>query len=151
MAHKQGQVIQFAPKIVHLHARFAYQYRSTDGHFYRFGVGFAYLLALPPDEVQQLLLRSWRQGIALQDTADPLQVLAHVQAAREAGYASSEDTSYSGTLVIAAPVVGRDNRPQAVLDISVPRSRWTLPELRSELAPVLLAASHAAGRANPTA
>src|SRR6185437_4683733 len=37
-------------------------------------VGFAYLLALPADEVQQLLLRSWRQRIALQDTADPLQV-----------------------------------------------------------------------------
>lgn len=42
-------------------------------------------------------------------------------------------------------MLGIDGQPLAAINISAPTSRWTLPELRSKLAPLLLQTARAAG------
>jgi DNA-binding IclR family transcriptional regulator len=41
-------------------------------------------------------------------------------------------------------VLGEDGQPLAAVNISAPTSRWTLAELRSKLAPLLLQSAQAA-------
>src|SRR5256885_16850637 len=75
---------------------------------------------------------------------DPRQILRRIAAAREAGYAWSDQECYRGDLTIAAAVLGADGQPLAAVNISAPTSRWTLAELRSKLAPLLLQTERAA-------
>src|SRR5205807_611785 len=67
-----------------------------------------------------------------------------IAAARAAGYAWSDQECYRGDLTIAAAVLGADGQPLAAVNISAPTSRWTLAELRSKLAPLLLQTARAA-------
>jgi IclR family transcriptional regulator, pca regulon regulatory protein len=75
---------------------------------------------------------------------DRQQVWKRVEAAREAGYAWSEQECYRGDLTIAAAVLGDDGAPLAAINISAPTSRWTLSELHAKLAPLLLQTARAA-------
>ncbi len=61
----------------------------------------------------------------------------------------SDQECYRGDLTIAAAILGEDGVPVASVNISAPTSRWTLAELRSKLAPVLLQTARAASRAQP--
>jgi len=93
--------------------------------------GRAYLAALP-----RRLRCAWCALGAAALTAltltDPKQILKRIQAAREAGYAWSDQECYRGDVTIAAAVLGEDGQPLAAVNISAPTSRWTLAELRSE-------------------
>jgi len=62
------------------------------------------------------------------------------------GYAWSDQECYRGDVTIAAAVLGEDGQPLAAVNISAPTSRWTLPELRSKLSPLLLQTARAASR-----
>src|SRR5438105_4603263 len=75
-----------------------------------------------------------------------LGLLKRIAAAREAGYEWSAQECYRGDLTIAAAVLGADGQPLAALNISAPTSRWTLAELRSKLAPLLLQTARAASQ-----
>jgi len=75
---------------------------------------------------------------------DPQQIWKRIQAARDCGYAWSDQEYYRGDLTIAAPVLGEDGQPLAALNISGPTSRWTLTQLRAKLAPLLLQSAQAA-------
>jgi DNA-binding IclR family transcriptional regulator len=110
--------------------------------------GRAYLSALPPPAAQRLLRRTALKALTPMTLTDAKQVWNRVQAARDAGYAWSDQECYRGDVTIAAPVLGEDGQPLAAINISAPTSRWTLTELRSKLAPLLLQTVHAASIAH---
>jgi IclR family transcriptional regulator, pca regulon regulatory protein len=99
--------------------------------------GRAYLSALPTAEVQKILRRSSLQRFTPQTLTDPAEILEHIKAAREAGYAWSDQECYRGDVTIAAAVFGDDGLPVAAINISAPMSRWSLVDLRSKWSSVL--------------
>jgi IclR family transcriptional regulator, pca regulon regulatory protein len=112
--------------------------------------GRAYLSALPPAAARRLVRRARLQALTPHTITDPGEIMRRIRAARAAGYAWSDQECYLGDLTIAAPVLGEDGLPVAAVNVSAPTSRWTLAELRSRLAPVLLETARAAsGRGRP--
>jgi len=105
--------------------------------------GRAYLSALPPAAARRLLRASKLRALTPFTVTDPRQIWRRIQAARAAGYAWSDQECYRGDLTIAAPVLGEDGRPLGAVNVSAPTSRWTLAELRSKLAPLLLQTARA--------
>jgi IclR family pca regulon transcriptional regulator len=109
--------------------------------------GRAYLAALPAGAAQRLLRRSALLPLTPMTLTDREQIWKRVQAARVCGYAWSDQECYRGDLTLAAPVLGEDGTPLAVVNVSAPTSRWTLAELRAKLAPLLLQTARAAAGA----
>jgi IclR family transcriptional regulator, pca regulon regulatory protein len=105
--------------------------------------GRAYLSALAPAAARRLLRDAKLPALTPFTLTDPRRIWKRIQAAREAGYAWSEQECYRGDLTIAAPVLGEDGRPLGAVNVSAPTSRWTLAELRSKLAPLLLQTARA--------
>jgi DNA-binding IclR family transcriptional regulator len=106
--------------------------------------GRAYLSALPPSLARRILGRSRAAALTPTTLTDPQQIWKRVAAARESGYAWSDQEYYRGDLTIAAPILGEDGQPLAAVNISAPTSRWTLAQLRAKLAPLLLQSAQAA-------
>jgi DNA-binding IclR family transcriptional regulator len=106
--------------------------------------GRAYLSALPPAVTRRILSRSRLAAHTPQTLTDPQQIWKRIRAARESGYAWSDQEYYRGDVTIAAAVLGEDGTPLAAVNISAPTSRWTLAELRAKLAPLLLQSAQAA-------
>ncbi|HUI62996.1 MAG TPA: IclR family transcriptional regulator C-terminal domain-containing protein [Steroidobacteraceae bacterium] len=110
--------------------------------------GRAYLSALPEKEVTEILQRSELRKLTPHTLHDVGQILEIVAAARELGYAWASQECYLGDLTLAAPILGEGGRPVAAVNLSGPTSRWTMPELRERVAPLLLETARAAsGRA----
>ena len=106
--------------------------------------GRAYLSALPPGTARRILGRSRLSAHTPQTLTELQQICKRIDAARESGYAWSDQEYYRGDVTIAAPVLGEDGAPLAAVNISAPTSRWTLAQLRTKLAPLLLQSAHAA-------
>jgi len=106
--------------------------------------GRAYLSALSPAAARRILGRSRAISLTPTTLTDPQQIWKRIEAAREAGYAWSDQEYYRGDVTIAAPVLGEDGQPLAAVNISAPTSRWTLAQLRAKLAPLLLHSAQAA-------
>jgi IclR family transcriptional regulator, pca regulon regulatory protein len=112
--------------------------------------GRAYLSALPMSAAQRVVRRSRLRALTPHTLTDAGEIMRRIRAARAAGYAWSEQECYPGDLTIAAPVLGEDGLPVAVVNVSAPSSRWTLARLRAKLAPLLLETARAAsGRGTP--
>lgn len=109
--------------------------------------GRAYLAALPAAVAQRIVRGSQLRPWTPFTLTDPRQISKRIAAAREAGYAWSDQECYRGDVTIAAAVLGPGGEPLAAVNISAPTSRWTLAELRSKLAPLLLQTVRAASRA----
>jgi len=106
--------------------------------------GRAYLSALPTAVARRILARSRLITHTPQTVTDAQQIWKRIDAARESGYAWSDQEYYRGDVTIAAPVLGEDGQPLAALNISAPTSRWTLSQLRTKLAALLLQSAQAA-------
>lgn len=106
--------------------------------------GRAYLAALHPETARQILRRAALEPLTPFTLTDRQQVWKRIEAARDAGYAWSDQECYRGDLTIAGAVLGDDGAPLAAINISAPTSRWTLAELRAKLAPLLLQTLRAA-------
>jgi IclR family transcriptional regulator, pca regulon regulatory protein len=106
--------------------------------------GRAYLAALPVAEAHKIVRRCDIRQFTPTTLTEPAAIFEHIELAREAGYAWSNQECYRGDLTIAAAVLGDDGRPVAAINISAPTSRWTLDNLRSKLSSVLLETIRAA-------
>jgi IclR family transcriptional regulator, pca regulon regulatory protein len=106
--------------------------------------GRAYLSALPRDEVREILQRSTLRPFTPHTLTDVARIIEIVDSARELGYAWANQECYRGDLTLGAPIFGANGRPVAAVNLSGPTSRWTLAELRSRLAPLLLETARAA-------
>jgi len=105
--------------------------------------GRAFLSGLPPAEAQKIVRRSSLKQFTPHTLTDPQEILEHIAAAREAGYAWANQEYYRGDVTIAAPVFGDDGMPVAAVNISAPTSRWTLADLRSKHSSVLMETARA--------
>jgi IclR family pca regulon transcriptional regulator len=106
--------------------------------------GRAFLSALPPADAARIVRRSALRPITPKTLTDPDVILEHIEAARRAGYAWSDQECYRGDVTIAAPVTGEDGLPIAAVNVSAPTSRWRLADLRSRFAPLLIETARAA-------
>jgi DNA-binding IclR family transcriptional regulator len=106
--------------------------------------GRAYLSALPPAAARRILARSRLEAHTSQTLTDLQQIWKRIDAARESGYAWSDQEYYRGDVTIAAAVLGEDGQPLAAVNISAPTSRWTLAQLRAKLSPLLLQSAQVA-------
>jgi len=106
--------------------------------------GRAYLSTLPRDEVREILRRSALRALTPHTLTQIPQILEIIDAARELGYAWASEECYRGDLTVGAPIVGADGRAIAAINISGPTSRWSLPDLRVRLTPLLLETARAA-------
>jgi IclR family pca regulon transcriptional regulator len=106
--------------------------------------GRAYLSALPKQEVRAILEHSTLRKLTPHTLQDIPRILEIIDAARDLGYAWANQECYLGDLTIGAPILGKDGRPVASVNLSGPTSRWTLVELRERLAPLLLETARAA-------
>jgi IclR family transcriptional regulator, pca regulon regulatory protein len=106
--------------------------------------GRAYLCALPAADAARIVRRSPLRQFTPQTLVSVELILEHIEAARRAGYAWSDQECYRGDVTIAAPVLGDDGRPVAAVNVSAPTSRWKLAELRARFAPLLLETARAA-------
>jgi len=106
--------------------------------------GRAYLSALPRDEVRDILQRSALRAFTPHTLTDIPRILEIVDAARETGFAWASEECYRGDLTLGAPILGPNGRPVAAVNLSGPTSRWTLADLRDQLAPLLLQTARAA-------
>lgn len=105
--------------------------------------GRGYLAALPPDEAQRVLRESPLRPLTPLTVTDPNRILGLIETARHDGYASSDQECYRGDVTVAAAVIGPGGHPVGAINISAPTSRWTLEEMRSRLAPLLIETARA--------
>jgi IclR family transcriptional regulator, pca regulon regulatory protein len=106
--------------------------------------GRAYLSALPRAQVRALLERSTLRKLTTHTLHEIARIIDIIDAARELGYAWANQECYLGDLTIGAPILGKGGVPVAAVNLSGPTSRWSMDELRSRLAPLLLETARAA-------
>lgn len=106
--------------------------------------GRAFLSALPAADATRIVRRSPLRQFTPQTLVNPEVILEHIEAARKAGYAWSDQECYRGDVTIAAPVLGDDGLPVAAVNVSAPTSRWKLADLRAKFSPLLMETARAA-------
>src|SRR5256884_7225647 len=79
--------------------------------------GRAYLSALPAAAAQRIVRSSELRALTPLTLTDPKQILERIQAAREAGYAWSDQEGYRGDGTLAAPAPGGDGQPLAAVNL----------------------------------
>ena len=105
--------------------------------------GRGYLAALPPEEAQRVLRDSSLRALTPMTVTDPTRILGLIETARHDGYACSDQECYRGDVTVAAAVIGAGGHPVGAINISAPTSRWTLEEMCSKLAPLLIETARA--------
>lgn len=105
--------------------------------------GRAYLSTLPESEVQRMLRRSSLHALTPKTITDPQQIRDLIRTARSDGYACSDQECYRGDVTVAAAVIGEGGHPVGAINISAPSSRWTLEEMRTKLAALVMETARA--------
>jgi IclR family transcriptional regulator, pca regulon regulatory protein len=105
--------------------------------------GRGYLAALPAQEAQRILRQSSLRALTPLTITDPGRILGLIETARQDGYACSDQECYRGDVTVAAAVIGQGGHPLGAINISAPTSRWTLAEMRTRLAPLLIETARA--------
>lgn len=105
--------------------------------------GRAYLSVLPETEVQRMLRQSSLRALTPKTITDPQRIRDLIRTARSDGYACSDQECYRGDVTVAAPVIGEGGHPVGAINISAPTSRWTLQEMRTKLAALVLETARA--------
>jgi len=105
--------------------------------------GRAYLSVVPADESRELLRRSTMRSLTTNTVTEPARIVELIGTASRDGYACSDQECYRGDLTVAAPVIGEGGHPLGAINISAPSSRWTLEEMRTKLAPLVVETARA--------
>ncbi|MDP4026586.1 IclR family transcriptional regulator C-terminal domain-containing protein [Methylobacterium sp. NEAU 140] len=58
---------------------------------------------------------------------------------RSSGFALSNQEAFVGDISLAAPVLDRDGRPMAAVNIAVPFPRWSVADAKTQLTPLVMA------------
>lgn len=100
--------------------------------------GRAYLSALPPAEVDELLEASTLTTYTPNTLTDKSQILAVIDEARRDGYSWANQEFFRGDINLGVAIKNAHGRPVGAINISLPTSRWSLESGRQQIAPVLL-------------
>lgn len=104
--------------------------------------GRAFLSALPPEEALRILQASDRVAYTPNTITDLDRLVEIVRQARIDSYATSNEESYVGDMAVGACIVNGEGFPLGAINVSVPYSRWKLPDVIRELAPQVVNAAH---------
>lgn len=100
--------------------------------------GRAYLATLPTAERARILKASERVAYTPQ-TVTKLDALMDIcEEVSANGYAYAESQYYSGDLNVGAAILDADGAAIGAVSISAPSTRWTLEQMREELAPLVM-------------
>ena len=100
--------------------------------------GRAYLSALAPALMEQLLDASTLKAYTPNTLTDKSRLLAVIDEARENGYSWANEEYYRGDINLGVAVKNALGLPVGAINISLPTSRWTLDSGCKQIAPVLL-------------
>ncbi|WP_315926714.1 IclR family transcriptional regulator [Mesorhizobium sp. SP-1A] len=103
--------------------------------------GRAYLAALSQEQAAEMIDRSQLEKFTPTTVVDRQELLDLVEKARQDGYATANGEYYQGDLGIGIAIRDHHGQPAAVINMSAPSSRWSLPRMEQELAPQLLEVS----------
>lgn len=112
----------------------------------------AFLAFISPEERERYLQNAPLQKLTSATVTDVLSLRAELSAIRDRGYAVSAGERQSGASSIAAPIVGRDHEPLAVISVCGPleRMRDRVPEIAALLLEETEGISQRLGQARPS-
>lgn len=113
--------------------------------------GRAYLACLDPAQRKQLLAASDRVAYTQTTVTDLDQLLSLCDEAAESGYAYANGEYYAGDINVSAAVFDGTGTPVGVVSISAPETRWTLVDLRRQLAPLVMETARLISTREPNA
>ncbi|UYO93313.1 IclR family transcriptional regulator [Pollutimonas sp. M17] len=100
--------------------------------------GRAYLSRLPVQQRKEILEASERVPYTHTTVTDIDQLLELCNEAAESGYAYANGEYYAGDMNVSAAVLDTSGVPIGVVSISAPETRWSLSDLRRQLAPLVI-------------
>lgn len=112
--------------------------------------GRAILSRLPAAEARSLIERSPLQAFTPQTVHTVDGLLERLDAARDAGYATTWGEFFPGDLSVAAAVIDQAGRPVAAVNIGVSNARYTLEKAEELFAPLVMAATRSISQASST-
>ena len=86
---------------------------------------------------EETLARSDFKAITEWTITDPDMVRARIAAARQDGYAISDQQSLPHEISTAAPVLDSDGKAIAAVQIAVYRPSWTLKDVNAKIVPLI--------------
>lgn len=102
------------------------------------GGGLAFLSALSPDRVSDILDRIELVRLTQNTMTDREALMTRLAAEHERGYAISNEEMILGSMSVAAPVLDPAEVPVAIVSISAPIARWSLDEVERQLVPLVM-------------
>ncbi|WP_370462036.1 IclR family transcriptional regulator [Phyllobacterium sp. SYP-B3895] len=112
--------------------------------------GRAILSRLPMDEALSLLERSPLQAFTSQTVHAIDALIARLETARNAGYATTWGEFFPGDLSVASAVLDQSGRPVAAVNIGVSNARYTSEKAEEMFAPLVVAATRSISQASST-
>ncbi|MCQ9617441.1 IclR family transcriptional regulator [Paenalcaligenes niemegkensis] len=103
--------------------------------------GRAYLACLPAGQRKEILMESERVSYTNTTVTDINELLYLCDEAAEVGYAYANGEYYQGDMNVSAAVLNASGVPIGVVSISAPETRWSLDQLRRQLAPLVMETS----------
>src|SRR3546814_13361948 len=100
--------------------------------------GRAYLSRQPVQQGKEILEESERVTYTHTTVTDIDQRLELGNEAAESGYAYANGEYYAGDMNVSAAVLDTNGVPIGVVSISAPEPRWSLSDLRRQLAPLVI-------------
>ena len=105
--------------------------------------GRAVLSRLPRAEAQDILRRSDRRKMTSHTVAAIADIMAEVDAAREAGYALALQQLHVGEVAIAVAIAGKDGRPVGAIHVAGSLGEWEPKDFAGRMAPLAVSAATA--------
>lgn len=107
------------------------------------------LLAFTPDkDINEFLQRTQAVAWTEHTVTDKVQLSKWINAIRNDGFSVANQLMHDGEVSIAAPILSEDNATAlAVINMSVPTSRWTFEAACTELAPAVVKTARTISRA----
>jgi PcaR/PcaU/PobR family beta-ketoadipate pathway transcriptional regulator len=100
--------------------------------------GRAMLGFLPEERARDILARTDLKAHTPHTITDADKIMDVLRQVRRDGYALVAEQIFVGEYSVAAPVFSYTGEPIAAVNIAVPASRWTVPDVKAKLLPVVL-------------
>jgi DNA-binding IclR family transcriptional regulator len=112
--------------------------------------GRAYLSALPDDEARAILEASDRVKFTPTTRTEVGKLMGLLDEARQNGYAWANQEYYRGDLNLSVVLLDARGNPTGAINVSAASSRWTLADMRDQMAPLLIEAARKVSTSPPT-
>ena len=122
---------------------------GTQIPMYASSCGRAYLSQWPTPDAQALLERTPRPARTRHTRTALPPLLAQLQQARSAGYATNCEELFLGDMGIAAPIFNTRGNVVGAVHVAPPTSRWRMADAERELAPQVIECARAISRLIP--